>query len=183
VNVHHHQRAFTALGACILMLASPSFAQDRAVGATPERAVLRTVDSPFGPAIKVTPARTAAAPAVAAVASPASVPATQEAKVAAVGEPKAPAAAKPISAVPTVWTLEAGVPLHSQLRGWAEQAGWQLEWKVPRSWIVPARTQFQGRFDEALERVVLSLTHQGKPLQLTLWEGNHVAEVSEVAPR
>jgi len=75
------------------------------------------------------------------------------------------------------------MPLHVQLRAWAEKAGWELEWKVPRSWIVPARTEFVGRFDEALEKVVVSLTNEGKPLQLNIWEGNHVAQILEVTPR
>lgn len=161
-----------------LLAAFPAFSQDRTVVAqSPEKATKAAPDSPFGAPIKVEPSRTPArAQAQRTVVAEQPVQAAKPMPVQAVDSPAKPVASQ-------VWRLEPGLPLHVQLRGWAELAGWQLEWKVPRSWIVPARSEFVGRFDEALEKVVLSLTNEGKPLQLNIWEGNYVAEVLEVAPR
>lgn len=139
--------------------------------------VQRTTESPFGPAIKVSPAKQEQRTEAPRSSSTAEPQITHK----AASKPAAPAL--PAAAQPPTWTLEPGMPLHLQLRAWAEKAGWQLEWKVPRSWLVPARTAFAGRFDEALEQVVMSLTNEGKPVQLNIWEGNHVAEVLEVTPR
>lgn len=90
-----------------------------------------------------------------------------------------PGASGPPAAAGTTWRLRRGQALHLQLRDWATAAGWQLEWRLGRSWLVPADTEFAGTFDQAVERVVLGLADEGKAVRLKIWEGNHVAEISE----
>lgn len=90
-----------------------------------------------------------------------------------------PVAAPSPKAAGTTWRLRRGQALHLQLRDWATAAGWQLEWRLGRSWLVPADTEFAGTFDQAVERVVLGLADEGKAVRLKIWEGNHVAEISE----
>lgn len=96
-------------------------------------------------------------------------------------------AAKPTAAATTVapvvrteWLLKAGQPIHAQLQAWALDAGWKLNWKMASSWIVPADVSFEGKFDEALERVVTALYGEGHAVRLMLWEGNKYAEVLNV---
>lgn len=79
-----------------------------------------------------------------------------------------------------IWTLRADVPIHKQFAEWAQRAGWHFEWRLEKSWIVPAGTQFSGSFDEALAQAVEALYAQGKPVRLILWEGNRFAEVVDV---
>ena len=86
-------------------------------------------------------------------------------------------AAKPAAAV---WTLKADVPIHLQFAEWARRAGWHFEWKLEKSWIVPATAQFSGTFDEVLSQAVEGLYAQGKPVRLILWEGNRFAEIVDV---
>lgn len=181
MNLKPRTWASVALSVGVACAATPAIAQDRTlVARQSEKAVQRTPELPFGPAIKVVPDRQQPQ----RVEAPPSAPAVgQQAAPLAVTKPAALGAGASPATAQQVWTLEPGMPLHVQLRNWADKAGWQLEWKVPRSWLVPARTEFIGRFDEALEKVVVSLTNEGKPLQLNIWEGNHVAEVLEVTPR
>lgn len=180
MNLNPQAWAGIALFVGVACLAAPAAAQDRPmVVQQPEKAVQRA-ESPFGPAIKVSPAtqpHRVESPRAAPVAET-PIASTVPRKLESV-EPLSP----PMGPRANTWTLEAGIPLHIQLRAWAEKAGWELEWKVPRSWVVPARTEFVGTFDEALEKVVVSLTNEGKPLQLNIWEGNHVAQILEVTPR
>ncbi|MBS1196288.1 MAG: hypothetical protein H6R18_73 [Proteobacteria bacterium] len=86
-------------------------------------------------------------------------------------------AAKPAAAV---WTLRADVPIHLQFAEWARRAGWHFEWKLEKSWIVPATAQFSGTFDEVLSQAVEGLYAQGKPVRLIIWEGNRFAEIVDV---
>jgi hypothetical protein len=122
-----------------------------------------------------TPAATQSAPMASATATPS-------------GAAPAPTAATPATTIAPAadggpWKLEAGLPIHVQLRAWAERANWTLVWKPSRSWVVPAKAEFRGRFDEAVEQVVLNLAAEGKPVHLNIWEGNHVVEIFEVVPR
>lgn len=78
------------------------------------------------------------------------------------------------------WTLQAGRPIHVQFADWARTAGWTFEWRLEKSWIVPAAAQFPGSFDEALSQAVEALHAQGKPVRLILWEGNRFAEIVDV---
>lgn len=118
--------------------------------------------------------KTTAATKPSPVASAAVVPATS---------PATPTTAAAPAADSGPWRLEAGLPIHVQLRAWAERANWTLVWKPSRSWVVPAKAEFRGRFDEAVEQVVLNLAAEGKPVHLNIWEGNHVVEIFEVVPR
>lgn len=96
------------------------------------------------------------------------------------------AQAQPVSgesAAKGPWVLLRGVALHTQLQKWARAAGWQLEWKLNRSWVVPADVNLAGTFDQAVEQVIQALANEGKPVNLIIWEGNRVAEVNETAPR
>lgn len=89
--------------------------------------------------------------------------------------------ARPATAeVPAVWTLQADIPIHVQFAEWARRAGWNYEWRLEKSWRVPAATSFSGTFDQALAEAVEALHAQGKPVRLILWEGNRFAEIVDV---
>lgn len=119
----------------------------------------RPATSVITPAVMLTPI--SAAPAVLTI-----VPATAQ-------EP----AATPAT---TSWPLQADQPIHKQFADWAHTAGWRFEWRLEKSWLVPAATQFTGTFDQALAAAVELLHAQGKPVRLILWEGNRFAEIVDV---
>lgn len=105
---------------------------------------------------------------------PSATPVTVAPKVAAVSAQDTP------KAVAATWTLRANTPIHLQFAEWAQRAGWHFEWKLEKSWIVPATAQFTGTFDEALSLAVEGLYAQGKPVRLIIWEGNRFAEIVDV---
>lgn len=82
-----------------------------------------------------------------------------------------------------VWTLSAGLPIHTQLNEWAQRAGWSFAWRPERTWLVPADATFTGSFDKAISAVIQALFDQGKGVRLALWEGNKFAEVTDVNVR
>lgn len=88
--------------------------------------------------------------------------------------------ASPSASTTGPWALQAGRPIHVQFADWARTAGWTFEWRLEKSWIVPAAAQFPGSFDEALSQAVEALHAQGKPVRLILWEGNRFAEIVDV---
>jgi len=142
----------------------------------------------WGEPIVLKPASAAASAPASLAATSASAPAVRAAVPAAAPMPAA-AKAKPEAPVEAAassdngWLLVRGVALHTQLQKWAATAGWHLEWKLSRSWVVPADVRFGGTFDQAVEQVIRALANEGKPVNLVIWEGNHVAEVNETAPR
>jgi len=75
------------------------------------------------------------------------------------------------------WQLRRGVPVHTQLQGWAAQSDWTLTWQPRVSWLVAADVAFDGSFEDALKAVIEGLFFEGKPVRLVLWRGNHLAEV------
>lgn len=111
------------------------------------------------------------APAPVATIAPAPV---VQAVVPVVAQPTAPAP------VPTTWFLQSDMPIHKQFADWAHIAGWKFEWRLEKSWLVPAATKFNGTFDQALSEAVISLHAQGKPVRLIIWEGNRFAEIVDV---
>lgn len=90
---------------------------------------------------------------------------------------KAPANQKPPIQPITSWTFGTDKAIHVQLQEWARLAGWRLEWRLEKSWMVPAPTEFHGTYDQMLEQVVGQLYAEGKPVRLVLFEGNHYAEI------
>jgi len=75
------------------------------------------------------------------------------------------------------WQLRRGVPVHTQLRDWAEHSNWTLDWQPRVSWLVAADVAFDGTFEDALKAVIEGLFFEGKSVRLVLWQGNHLAEV------
>jgi len=75
------------------------------------------------------------------------------------------------------WQLRRGLPVHTQLLGWAERGGWTLSWVPKISWLVAADIEYKGTFEQVLGEVVEGLFFEGKPIRLVLWEGNRLAEV------
>jgi len=65
------------------------------------------------------------------------------------------------------WQLRRGVPVHTQLQGWAASSDWTLTWQPRVSWLVAAD----------VAAVIEGLFFEGKPVRLVLWQGNHLAEV------
>lgn len=88
-------------------------------------------------------------------------------------EPSVPAV---VEAKPS-WVLQASKPIHEQLSAWAKQSGWVLDWKMDKSWLVPADIAYTASFEEAISEVITGLYQEGHPVRLTLWSGNRYAEV------
>jgi len=77
------------------------------------------------------------------------------------------------AAMNNTWVLNSGEPIDKQLAEWASRAGWAFEWKPDHAWIVPARAEYTGSFDEVIEKVFGELYAQGAAIKLNLWKGNN----------
>lgn len=133
---------------------------------------------------------TPAAPSVAAT-PPAPVRAPQEPsasnrtvspvlanEVAAAASP--PAAAAAVAPPPTQFVLHEGKALHAELQDWAASQGWKLLWYPRKSWEVISSADFSAKRDvvAATEEVVRIVRAEGKPIFLSVANGNRVMEIS-----
>lgn len=116
------------------------------------------------------------AEAVPAVVMPAAVP-----EVTVVSA--APAPESQGAAVTRQWELVAGETVDGQLQAWAKASGWQLNWKLDKSWRVAAPVTLSGDFQSVMEQVITALYAEGHPLRLNVWAANRYAEVIHVAAR
>lgn len=77
-----------------------------------------------------------------------------------------------------VFTLKEGEPIHEELIGWAQAAGWRMVWSLPSSWRVFAAADFRAEnVVKAVGTVIETLRDEGKPVRLAVYEGNRVMEV------
>lgn len=78
------------------------------------------------------------------------------------------------------YVLREGQPVHEQLQGWAQAAGWKLIWYPRVSWQVISSSAFSDDLDvaAAVEAVVTILRAEGKQVLLTVAAANQVMEVT-----
>ncbi|CAB3769398.1 toxin co-regulated pilus biosynthesis Q family protein [Paraburkholderia solisilvae] len=94
----------------------------------------------------------------------------------------APAAASaPEPAAPperTVWELRrADGSVRNALARWASEAGWQFIWDVPTDFTVDADATIHGSLQHALHEVANALGNSQVPIQVVMYQGNHVLRV------
>lgn len=92
-------------------------------------------------------------------------------------EAPAPAVQTVVAGQPQAWLIRAGQPIHTQIKEWAMLAGWDVQWKLEKSWVAPANIEFKGDFLEALSSLISGLYKEGRPVQMTAWKGNRYAEI------
>jgi hypothetical protein len=80
-----------------------------------------------------------------------------------------------------IWGVMSGSSLKGTIEGWARVSGWTIVWDNPVDYRIRASATFQGGFEEAVARLVDAI-HQGSPeLTVTLYRGNRVIHVEDVA--
>lgn len=80
-----------------------------------------------------------------------------------------------------IWGVMSGASLKGTIDGWARVSGWTIVWDNPVDYRIRASATFQGGFEEAVARLVDAI-HQGSPeLTVTLYRGNRVIHVEDVA--
>jgi hypothetical protein len=82
------------------------------------------------------------------------------------------------AATPAVHRLRSGEPIHTELKRWAEQGGWEFHWYPARSWKTMREALIdKGNVVDAVSEVIDILRSEGKPVQLRVSDGNAVMEV------
>lgn len=91
----------------------------------------------------------------------------------------APVAA-PVAPPPPQFVLTEGKSLHAELQNWASSQGWKLIWYPRKSWEVIGSADFSAKGDvvSATEEVVRIVRAEGKPIFLSVANGNRVMEIS-----
>ena len=81
-------------------------------------------------------------------------------------------------AAPT-FVLRKGELLHTQLQAWAVASGWELLWLPDVSWKVLGDTAFPSTMDvtAAVSEVINVLREEGRPVRLSIADGNKIMEV------
>lgn len=81
--------------------------------------------------------------------------------------------------VAPVFVLRKGELLHTQLQAWAVASGWELLWLPDVSWKVLGDTTFAGAADvtAAVTEVINVLREEGRPVRLSIADGNKIMEV------
>lgn len=77
------------------------------------------------------------------------------------------------------YILSEGEPIHTELQRWAIAGGWKkFSWTLPYSWRVFSDTTFKEESAfKAIAKVIEYLREEGKPVRMTVFEGNGVLEV------
>lgn len=99
---------------------------------------------------------------------PASLPA--DAEIIPVGNPVEDA---------RTWGIVKGEMLKAQLERWAADAGYTLIWSAHNDYEMQSNSSFTGSFQAAVKAFFGALQSGGHALRVTIYEGNHVMEVSE----
>lgn len=74
--------------------------------------------------------------------------------------------------------LKEGEPIHQELVRWAAEDKWKLIWQMPYSWrVFSDATYVDVSALKAIGRVIENLRDEGKPVRMTVFEGNRVIEI------
>lgn len=81
------------------------------------------------------------------------------------------------------WTLKAGQRIDEQLREWGRIGGWEVNWLMDTTWVIPASATFNGSFDTAITDAIEAIYADGRPIKLKIYEGNRLMEITNNVPR
>ncbi|MDP9584844.1 UNVERIFIED_ORG: hypothetical protein J2791_004159 [Burkholderia contaminans] len=119
--------------------------------------------------------RDAIEPPLLAATQPASGPASPAPSSAPAATPAFVPAAAPER---TEWQMRlSDGSVRSALARWASEAGWQFIWDVPTDFQVDATATIHGTLAEALRQVTNALAGSQVPIQVVLYQRNHVMRV------
>ena len=90
----------------------------------------------------------------------------------------APTVVPPVQALGS-FELVAGVPVQTQLEGWAKRAGWKVLWNVPNSNIVPGGLPYGTDFATAVQAVISDMAANGADIYIDVWERNRTVVISQ----
>lgn len=79
------------------------------------------------------------------------------------------------------WAVLAGSSLKQTLQGWADAAGWSLVWDNPVDYKVRASVTFSGDFLDSVGRLVDAVYQTNPELAATIYRGNRVIHVYDLA--
>jgi len=79
------------------------------------------------------------------------------------------------------WAVLAGSSLRQTLEGWADAAGWDVVWDNPVDYKVRASATFTGDFLDSVGRLVDAVYQTNPELAVTLYRGNRVVHVYDLA--
>lgn len=77
------------------------------------------------------------------------------------------------------WEIVKGEMLKAQLERWAADAGYTLIWSAHNDYEMQSNSSFTGSYQAAVKAFFGALQSGGHALRVTIYEGNHVMEVSE----
>ncbi|EMN1927473.1 toxin co-regulated pilus biosynthesis Q family protein, partial [Burkholderia ambifaria] len=119
--------------------------------------------------------RDAIEPPLLAATQPASGPASPAPSSAPAATPAFVPAAAPER---TEWQMRlSDGSVRNALARWASEAGWQFIWDVPTDFQVDATATIHGTLAEALRQVTNALAGSQVPIQVVLYQRNHVMRV------
>lgn len=81
------------------------------------------------------------------------------------------------------WTLAGGATLRENLAGWADTAGWQLEWSFERDYHIKHSAEFTGTFSQAVTAALEYYRSAPIALSATFFNGNSVLLIEPALTR
>ena len=76
------------------------------------------------------------------------------------------------------WSIQPG-SLEQQMGSWCKKSGYSLVWNVNKDFIMPVRSQFQGTFEIAVQRLFTQMNENGNSIEARIYRGNQVLEVQQ----
>lgn len=157
-------------------VAAAGAAAKTVAAATPVAPAVTTATPSAPPLLATASAQAPAQPAQ----SPAPHAATQLLPTAAPAPQPAPPAptAPPTPPAQTEWQMrKSDGSVRNALARWASEAGWQFVWDVPTDYQVDATATIHGTLEDALRQVTDALAGFQVPIQVVLYQRNHVMRV------
>ena len=78
----------------------------------------------------------------------------------------------------STWTLRQGMPVGKELSEWAQKAGWNVVWNLPKDYVVPAQKIYSGDFKAVTSEVINTLAENGLVIRVKFYDGNKTAVIS-----
>lgn len=83
------------------------------------------------------------------------------------------------SGKPSAFTLVRGLSIQQQIERWASSVGWNVDWNVGDSWIVPGDKPYGDDFAKAAQCAVFQLSQNGADVLADVWTGNRLVNVHQ----
>lgn len=79
----------------------------------------------------------------------------------------------------SAFTLARGLSIQQQIERWASSVGWNVDWNVADSWIVPGDKPYGDDFAKAAQCAVYQLSQNGADVLADVWTGNRLVVVHQ----